>query len=136
MLGFLGKGARWLVKDGRGIGLLMAGAGVAAGRPELTVKGAQLATAGVVKQVSKAAGREVHRVLSPAACLAVGVVGMALGVHSPLMVHAASGDVSGFAHLLELSIVASADAAMVSGAQAIGKSVKGAATDFVRDRSW
>jgi hypothetical protein len=85
---------RFLKKWGRkaansmGAGAAVAAVGIATGNTGAITLGAQLVAGGGVKRASKAAGREIHRVLSPIAAMGVLGVAQALGADLPVPVGA------------------------------------------------
>lgn len=119
-----------------GIGIVGIGAGILTGNSVLTVKGAQLATAGAVKTVSTRAGRGIHRILSPAAAVGIGFVAQAAGFDNPVVQALVSADSIGLALAVETGVATTLDALMVSGAQRATKGSKEAVLDFKRDSSW
>ena len=130
---------RWLRKglgfmwSGAGAGVATAAAGLLTGQGGMLTMGLQMAAGGAVKKLSKRAGREIHRIGSPAASLAVLVGAKALGMDVPV----------------ELAAVGAADAGMVStlletllngvlpgGLQSTTNSARKAARQFKENGGW
>lgn len=130
---------RWLrragshLRGGLGAGLLTAALGAATGNSHATTLGLQMAAGGAVKKVSKAAGREIHRIGSPLASLAVLAGARALGADVPVELAGAAGaDPTAIQHAVEFVV----NGLLPGSLQTTTKHATRAVQDFAKRRAW